>query len=35
MLTKKLEVEIDTIGRISSQTIAEEKALSDFLKKKN
>ena len=30
MKTKKLDLEIDTIGGIGSLTLAEEKALSDF-----
>ncbi len=34
MKTKKLDLEIDTIGGLSSLTLAEEKALSDFFKKK-
>ena len=34
MKTKKLDLEIDTIGGIGSLTLAEEKALSDFFKKK-
>ncbi|MFB9075902.1 hypothetical protein ACFFLS_13295 [Flavobacterium procerum] len=34
MKTKKLDLEIDTIGGLSSLTVAEEKALSDFFKKK-
>ena len=34
MKTKKLDLEIDTIGGLSSMTLAEEKALSDFFKKK-
>ena len=34
MKTKKLDLEIDTIGGLSSLTLSEEKALSDFFKKK-
>jgi len=34
MKTKKLDLEIDTIGGLSSLTLAEEKALSDFFQKK-
>ncbi|MBX9807077.1 MAG: hypothetical protein K2X95_04700 [Flavobacteriaceae bacterium] len=34
MKTKKLDLEIDTIGGLSSLTMSEEKALSDFFKKK-
>jgi len=34
MKTKKLDIEIDTIGGIGSLTLAEEKALSDFFQKK-
>ena len=34
MKTKKLDLEIDTIGGIGSLTLAEEKALSDFFQKK-
>jgi hypothetical protein len=34
MKTKKLDVEFDTIGGLSSLTLAEEKALSDYFKKK-
>ncbi|SFD56392.1 hypothetical protein [Flavobacterium phragmitis] len=34
MKTKKIDLEIDTIGGLSSLTVAEEKALSDFFKKK-
>lgn len=34
MKTKKLNLKIDTIGGLSSLTIAEEKALSDFFKMK-
>ena len=34
MKTKKLDIEIDTIGGLGSLTLAEEKALSDFFKKK-
>jgi hypothetical protein len=34
MKTKKIELEIDTIGGLSSLTVAEEKALSDFFEKK-
>jgi len=35
MTTKKLDIEINTIGGISSLTLAEEKALSAFFKRKN
>jgi len=34
MKTKKIDLEIDTIGGLSSLTIAEEKALSDYFQKK-
>lgn len=34
MKTKKIDLEIDSIGGIGSLTVAEEKALSDFFKKK-
>ena len=34
MKTKKIDLEIDTIGGLSSLTVAEEKALSAFFKKK-
>ncbi|MGA9639233.1 hypothetical protein [Flavobacterium sp.] len=34
MKTKKLDLEIDTIGGIGSLTLTEEKALNDFFKKK-
>jgi hypothetical protein len=34
MKTKKLDLEIDTIGGLSPLTLSEEKALSDFFKKK-
>ena len=34
MKTKKIDLEIDTIGGLSSLTVAEEKALSVFFKKK-
>jgi hypothetical protein len=34
MKTKKLDLEIDSIGGLSSLTFAEEKALSDFFQKK-
>jgi hypothetical protein len=34
MKTKKLDLEIDTIGGIGSLISAEEKALSDFFQKK-
>jgi hypothetical protein len=33
MKTKKTELDVDYIGGQGSMTIAEEKALSDFLKK--
>lgn len=33
MKTKKIDLEIDTIGGIGSLTLAEEKALSDFFQK--
>ena len=32
--TKKIDLEIDTLGGIGSLTLAEEKALSDFFQKK-
>ena len=35
MKTKKIDLEIDTIGGLGSLTVAEEKALSAFFKKKN
>ena len=34
MKTKRLDLEIDTIGGLSSLTLSEEIALSDFFKKK-
>ncbi|WP_264535209.1 hypothetical protein [Flavobacterium sp. N1736] len=34
MKSKKIELEIDTIGGLSSLTVAEEKALSYFFQKK-
>lgn len=34
MKTKKLDLDIDSIGGLSSLTLAEEKALSDFFQKK-
>lgn len=34
MKTKKLDLEIDTIGGLNSLTVEEEKALSEFFKKK-
>jgi hypothetical protein len=34
MKTKKLDLEIDTIGGIGSLTLAEEKALNEFFQKK-
>lgn len=34
MKTKKIDLDIDSIGGIGSLTPAEEKALSDFFKKK-
>jgi len=34
MKTKKLDLNIDSIGGLSSLTSAEEKALSDFFQKK-
>jgi hypothetical protein len=34
MKTKKIELDVDYIGGQGSLTIAEEKALSDFLKKR-
>ena len=34
MITRKLDLDIDTIGGLSALTLAEEKALSDFFKKK-
>jgi hypothetical protein len=34
MKTKKLDLEIETIGGLSSLTLPEEKALSDFFQKK-
>ena len=33
MKTKKIDLEIDTLGGIGSLTLAEEKALSDFFQK--
>lgn len=35
MKTKKTDLEIDTIGGMGSLTLTEEKALSDFFKRKN
>ena len=34
MKTKKIELDVDFIGGQDAMTIAEEKALSDFLKKR-
>jgi hypothetical protein len=34
MKTKKIDLEIDSIGGLSSLTLDEEKALSDFFQKK-
>ena len=34
MKTKKLDLDIDSIGGLSSLTLAEKKALSDFFQKK-
>ena len=34
MKTKKIDLEIDSIGGLNSLTPAEEKALSDFFQKK-
>lgn len=34
MKTKKLDLDIDSIGGLSSLKLAEEKALSDFFQKK-
>ncbi|WP_291141630.1 hypothetical protein [Flavobacterium sp. UBA7680] len=34
MKTKKLDLDIDSIGGLSSLTLAEVKALSDFFQKK-
>lgn len=34
MKTKKIDLEIETIGGLSSLTVDEEKALSDFFKNK-
>ena len=34
MKTKKIELDVDFIGGLSSLTVAEEKALSDFFKQR-